>query len=93
VIELRLPGYDKATALRQLLARASFGAALFAGDDLGDLPAFAEIRRLRAGGQPAWSVAATSTEAPEVKDAADILVDGPDAVVVLLRRLAVAPAP
>jgi len=86
VLELRLPGYDKGGALRRLVGDAR--AVLFAGDDLGDLPAFAAIRDLRAQGRWARSVVACSAEVPEACDAADVRVDGPDGVVELLTRLA-----
>ncbi|TAM82327.1 MAG: trehalose-phosphatase [Jatrophihabitans sp.] len=89
VLEVRLPGYDKARALRRLLEQADepASAVLYAGDDVGDLPAFDLVRRLRAGGLPAWGVCAASAEAPDVAAAADLAVDGPAGVQDLLRRL------
>jgi trehalose 6-phosphate phosphatase len=42
VLEIRIPGLSKATALEQLL-NPQLEAALFAGDDLGDLPAVAAV--------------------------------------------------
>ena len=86
VLELRLPGFDKAGALRRLVGTAT--GVLYLGDDLGDVPAFEEIRRLREEGRTAWGVAVLSSEVPEVADAADVHVDSPEQVVVLLRRLA-----
>ena len=86
VLEVRLPGYDKGSALRRLAAGAS--AVLFAGDDLGDLPAFEAVRQLRREGTPAWGLAVASAEVAEVVAAADLLVDSPDDVVALLRLLA-----
>lgn len=90
VLEVRLPGYDKGTALRRLAVGAA--AVLFAGDDLGDLPAFEVIRQLRAEGRRAWGVAVgsamSSVEVPEVVDAADLTVAGPDEMVNLLRAIA-----
>jgi trehalose 6-phosphate phosphatase len=88
VLELRLPGYDKGGALRRLVARLSPTAVLFAGDDLGDLPAFTAIRDFRVAGTPAWSVAAASVVVPELDAAADVSVDGPAGVVGLFRALA-----
>ncbi len=84
VLELRLPGPDKAGALRRLVAHSGAQAVLFAGDDLGDLPAFAEIRALRAAGLLAWSVGVSSAEVPQVAAAADVEVDGPAGVLELL---------
>ena len=86
VLELRLPGYDKAGALGQLADGRS--AALYLGDDLGDLPAFAEIRRLRAAGVPAYGVGVRSSQVAELAGAADVEVDDPAAAVRLLRELA-----
>jgi trehalose 6-phosphate phosphatase len=64
-------------------------AVCFVGDDTGDLPAFAELRRLRASGVRTLSVVAAGPETPEdVRDAADLLVDGPLGVRGLLEALA-----
>jgi trehalose 6-phosphate phosphatase len=88
VIEIRLPGFDKARALRQLVDEADDSTAvLFCGDDLGDVPAFEEIRRLRAAGRVAWGVGVISSNAP-LDGAADLEVADPEAVVALLRELA-----
>jgi trehalose 6-phosphate phosphatase len=86
VLELRLPGYDKAGALRRLAA--DHRAVLYLGDDLGDLPAFAEIRQLRDEGRTAWSVAVLLSGVPEVADAADVQVAEPSDAVALLRSIA-----
>jgi trehalose 6-phosphate phosphatase len=87
VIELRLPGYDKAGALHRLVERCSPRVVLYAGDDLGDLPALLAVRGLRGAGLTAYAVGAGSTEVPEVAEAADLLVDGPAGVLELLRQL------
>jgi trehalose 6-phosphate phosphatase len=88
VLEVRLPGYDKGTALRALAARRPGAAVLFAGDDRGDVPAFEAVRELRAAGRPAWSLAAQAPEVPaEVSGQADVTVDGPAGVVQLLAAL------
>jgi trehalose 6-phosphate phosphatase len=86
VLELRLPGFDKAAALRRL--GAGCPAVLFLGDDLGDLPAFEEIRALRRAGTIARSVAVRSSGVAEIAGTADVEVADPGAVVDLLRRLA-----
>jgi trehalose 6-phosphate phosphatase len=88
VLEFRLPGYDKGDALRRLVDCTEPTAVLYAGDDVGDLPAFAALDRLRRDGVPAWGVAAVSDEAPpQLLGAADVTVDGPEGVVALLRAL------
>jgi trehalose 6-phosphate phosphatase len=61
---------------------------MFCGDDLGDLTAFAAIRRLRADGIPGCAVASESRETPQVAEAADIVVDGPPGIVRFLSELA-----
>ena len=53
VIELRPPGVDKGTALTGLAKERAARSVLFCGDDLGDLPAFAAVRALRAAASPA----------------------------------------
>jgi trehalose 6-phosphate phosphatase len=82
-----VPGYDKGGALRRLVRRLAPRVVLYAGDDLGDLPAFAEIARMRADGLAAWSIAVASTELPELAAAADLTVDGPTGVAELLVQL------
>lgn len=86
VLELRLPGYDKAGALGRLAG--DHRGVLYLGDDLGDLPAFAEIRRMRESGRIAWSVGVLSSDVPDVVGAADVDVDRPEEAVALLRQLA-----
>jgi trehalose 6-phosphate phosphatase len=85
VLELRLPGFDKAGALARLSAGRR--AVLFLGDDLGDLPAFAEIRRQRAAGRAAYGVAVRSSAVRELDGVADLDLDDPAAAVGLLRAL------
>lgn len=87
VIEIRLPGFDKGAVLRRLAGDPYAPAVLFAGDDLGDLPALAVIRELRDEGRHSWSVAVASTEADEVAGAANVTVDGPQQLVELLSAL------
>jgi trehalose 6-phosphate phosphatase len=88
VLEFRLPGYDKGDAVRRLVECTDPSAVLYAGDDVGDLPAFAAIETLRRSGTPAWGVAAVSDESPtQLVGAADVTVDGPAGVVTLLRSL------
>lgn len=86
--ELRPPvRADKGTVVESLVSGRD--AVCFCGDDRGDLPAFAALERLRAGGTTTLAVAAASPEMPaELGAAADLVVDGPDGVVELLRRMA-----
>jgi len=88
VLEIRPPGADKGTALRELASERAARTAVFCGDDLGDLAAFAAIRGLRAEGIPGCAVASQSTETPRVAEAADLVVDGPPGMVRFLSDLA-----
>jgi trehalose 6-phosphate phosphatase len=88
VIELRLPGYDKGSALHELVTRFAPRSVLFAGDDVGDLPAFAALRELRAHGLTSWGIGVSSGEVPELTAAADVLVQSPAALLALLQRIA-----
>ena len=88
VIELRPPGVDKGTALTGLARERAARSVLFCGDDLGDLPAFAAVRALRADGVPGCAVASASAESPRVAAEADLVVAGPDGIVALLEGIA-----
>jgi trehalose 6-phosphate phosphatase len=85
VLELRPPvRADKGTAVRALLERSGLGRALYAGDDTTDLDAFAALDGLEL----AVRVAVSSAEGPAaLREAADVIVDGPAELLALLRRL------
>ena len=88
VVEVRAPGMDKGQAVRGLAETWEAGAFLFAGDDLGDVEAFTELRALRESGTPVLLACAHTGDGPaELAALADVQVDGPDGVVALLRRL------
>jgi trehalose 6-phosphate phosphatase len=88
--ELRPPvPADKGTAVETLLDGVA--VACFAGDDRGDLDAFAALERLASAGpiEHAVRIAVGSTEAPpELVAQADLVVDGPAGLVSLLDELA-----
>jgi trehalose 6-phosphate phosphatase len=88
VLELRPPGMDKGVALLEYVRERGASAVLYAGDDLGDLPAFAAVDELRAEGVPGLLVCSGSDEVTELRQRADLVVDGPAGVVALLRGLA-----
>jgi trehalose 6-phosphate phosphatase len=88
VIELRPPGVDKGTALTGLVTERAADPVMFCGDDLGDLPAFAAVRALRAHGIRGCAVASASAESPQVAAVADLVVAGPEGVVALLTAIA-----
>jgi trehalose 6-phosphate phosphatase len=78
---------DKGTVVEELVG--DLGAACFFGDDTGDLPAFACLRRLRSRGRATVSVGVASPEQPpELDGAVDLLVDGPAGALEVLRALA-----
>ncbi|BBC95243.1 trehalose-phosphatase [Streptomyces griseofuscus] len=88
VLELRPPGMDKGVALGEYLRETGAGSVLYAGDDLGDLPAYAAVDKLRSEGTPGLLVCSGSTEVSELAERADLVVDGPEGVVGLLTALA-----
>jgi trehalose 6-phosphate phosphatase len=93
VIELRPPGMDKGHALRSLVDEVDATSVVFTGDDVGDLPAFAEVRRLREEGVPGLLVCSASDEVRSLVDQADIVVDGPPGVAALIGELVAALSP
>ena len=75
---------DKGDAVRRVATESGARRLLVAGDDLGDLPAFAVAEQVGGG----LRVAVRSAEAPpELLDAADLVVDGPEGVRELLEHL------
>jgi trehalose 6-phosphate phosphatase len=90
-VELRPPvPVDKGTVVEELTAGTTVAA--FAGDDAGDLPAFAAIVDLVRAGKLASGVrvGVASAEAPAEILSADVVVDGPPALAELLGALALA---
>ena len=85
VLELRPPvAANKGTAVARLLGERGIQRALYAGDDTTDLDAFAAVAALPGGVR----VAVASPEGPrELREAADVVVDGPAELLELLRSL------
>ncbi|MFI1205149.1 trehalose-phosphatase [Streptomyces sp. BHT-5-2] len=88
VLELRPPGMDKGVALAQWVEETGAAVVLYAGDDLGDLAAFAAVEKLRSEATGGVLVCSGSSEVTELADRADLVVDGPKGVVALLGALA-----
>ncbi|MEV0976950.1 trehalose-phosphatase [Streptomyces sp. NPDC049915] len=88
VLELRPPGVDKGVALTEYVRAVGAESVVYAGDDLGDLPAFAAVEALRSEGVPGLLVCSGSSEVTELSKRADVVVDGPEGVVRLLAALA-----
>ncbi|WP_322755809.1 trehalose-phosphatase [Frankia sp. Cas3] len=88
VLELRPPDHDKGRALRDRAAELGARSVLFAGDDVGDLPAFDAVDQLRTTGVPGLTVCSDGPEVPaQLREQADLVVPGPEGVVALLRLL------
>jgi len=88
VIEARSPGMDKGTVVRDLAKDQEAGGFLFAGDDLGDVEAFAAVEDLREQGLNTLLVCSASDEENALLRRSDVVVKGPEGVLDLLRRIA-----
>ena len=88
VLELRPPvALDKGSAVGTILEDPAVRTVVYAGDDKGDLAAFAAARD--AGGV-AIAVDHGDETPQEVRDAADVVIDGTDAMATWLHDLAAA---
>ncbi|MFD9881858.1 trehalose-phosphatase [Streptomyces alboflavus] len=89
VLELRPPGVDKGVALVDYVREVGAESVLYAGDDLGDVPAFTAVDKLRSDGAVrGLLVCSGSPEVAELADRADVVTAGPAGVVALLSALA-----
>jgi trehalose 6-phosphate phosphatase len=89
VLELVPAGRDlKGEAVEHTIEAESLGSVMYVGDDVADLGAFAALDRAATRGIVTIKVAARGVETPErlVSDA-DLVVEGPEGVVRLLRLL------
>ena len=87
VVEVRAPGVHKGQVLELVVQQTGARGVVFAGDDLGDLDAFAAVERLAESGLATLRVCAASAEQPALAARADVVVPGPDGVLDFLRRL------
>jgi len=79
----------KGGAVERIARERGLEAVLFAGDDVGDLDAFAALERLRAQGLWTCGVVARGDDTPPaVEAAADVVVEGPGGIAALLASLA-----
>jgi trehalose 6-phosphate phosphatase len=86
VLEIRIPSLSKADALQSLLD-PQVTNAVYAGDDLGDLPAMAALRDWSTGtGRHGLAIAVG--DLAEVTQAADLVCADPDELAELLSALA-----
>jgi trehalose 6-phosphate phosphatase len=93
VLEICIPGLDKGTAIRELLSDDP-AAAVYAGDDLGDLPAIGEVDAWAGrSGRPALTVAVSASGHGPVAEQAGVTVPDPRGLMSLLRQILRVPAP
>lgn len=85
VWELRGPSVTKGDALRALVRELEPVNVAFAGDDLGDLPAFTALKATDAAN--ACAVVSGSPEVPQLQSRADVLCQGPAGVAQWLGHL------
>lgn len=87
VLEICLPGIDKGTAIRELIGDDT-AAVLYAGDDVGDLDAVAEVNAwARRSGRPKLIVGVNADGRGPLAGQADVSLADPRAVVGFLRSL------
>ncbi|WP_329457238.1 trehalose-phosphatase [Streptomyces sp. NBC_01497] len=87
VLELRPPGMDKGVALTAYVRETGARTVLYAGDDLGDLPAYDAVEALRAEGR-AGLLVSSGTSIGELTARADLRLADPEAVAGFLAALA-----
>jgi trehalose 6-phosphate phosphatase len=90
VVEILAPLHvDKGQALRRFAQRFGLHGLVFAGDDRTDLYAMQEIERLRNEGIAAMAIAVQHADTlPAILEHADIVVQGVEGMVALLREIA-----
>lgn len=88
VVELRTAVIDKGDVLRSYVAEIGARHVIFAGDDLGDVPAFEAVGELRAAGITGLLICSASAEQDALVSLSDLVLDGPDAVATWLEELA-----
>ncbi len=89
VIEVRPPrSGNKGTAIAAILERLSPKGCVFAGDDLGDLPAMEELHRRSGDMELALAIGVLGPETnPRLEETADLCLAGPGAWAELLMQL------
>jgi trehalose 6-phosphate phosphatase len=88
VLEVCVPGYDKGTAIRELIGDET-SAVFYAGDDVGDVPALREVNAWSSrSGRPKLTVAISHSGMSPLAELTDVTVPDPEAVLSLLRQIA-----
>ncbi len=87
VLEICIPSIDKGTAIRELI-NDDTAAAFYAGDDLGDLPAMAEVNAwARRSDRPTLTVGVSPRGWGPIAEHADVTVPDPQSLLSLLRQI------
>jgi trehalose 6-phosphate phosphatase len=86
VIEVRSPGMHKGIVVEKLVDELHAGGFVFVGDDLGDVEAFEAVAAKAQHGLPTLLVCSDSDEESGLARLSDVLVDGPEGVLDLLRQ-------
>lgn len=97
-VELRPVGMgDKGSAARAIVERHGLRGAVVMGDDLTDLDMFRVVDRLRAEGALRGAIIGVGGQdretPPAVREQADVVLDSPAEVALLLAALSAEPAP
>ena len=88
MIEVRAHGMHKGAAVHRLVDELGAKAVAFLGDDLGDVEAFNAVDELRRARVPrAAGLPRHSEEENALAERADLVVDGPEGVLDLLREM------
>jgi trehalose 6-phosphate phosphatase len=87
VLEVRSHGMHKGLVVEYLTEHLEAGGFVFGGDDLGDVEAFEAVLDLRRRGLPTLLVSAAPRDQGALSELSDVLVEGPDGVLDLLRKL------
>jgi trehalose 6-phosphate phosphatase len=88
VLEIRAPGMDKGEALLGIVAETGARQVVFAGDDLGDVPAFRAVEQLRTEGIDGLLICSASHEVDVLAELSDLVLEGPDGIAAWLSSLA-----
>ncbi|MEG9227092.1 trehalose-phosphatase [Aeromicrobium sp. Sec7.5] len=88
VYELRSASITKGDALLDVVAGLAVHTVVFAGDDLGDLPAYDAVDDLASRGVTTLKVCSASTEQDALVARSDLVLEGPDGVAEWLTTLA-----
>jgi trehalose 6-phosphate phosphatase len=91
VLEICIPDIDKGSAIRELISDgtgAGFSAVCYAGDDVGDVHAIAEVKAwARRTGRPTLTIGVSPDGSGPVAELTDVTVPDPPGVITLLRQI------